>query len=48
MHGGSLAGTLRRATRVPGGLDLVRSPQVWLGMLYIFFRARDLAFMPFQ
>ena len=48
MHGRSLAGTLCRATRFPGGLDLFRGPQVGLGKLYMFFRARDLAFMPFQ
>jgi hypothetical protein len=48
MHGRPLPGTLRRATRFPGGLDLFRGPEVGLGKLYILFRARDLAFMPFQ
>jgi hypothetical protein len=47
MHVGSLAGALGRPARIAGGLDLLRSPQVGLGNLYVFLRARDLTFMSF-
>jgi len=48
VHLGTLPGTLGRATRIAGSLDLFRSPQVGLGSLYVFFRARNLTLMPLQ
>ena len=47
MYVGSLAGSLSCAAGIPGGFDLLRGPQVGLGKLDVFLRARDLTLVSF-